>query len=170
MQASPRVAQELHLRVERKESSTASPRTSHNSSGSPRRNGLIDPQEVLVAFQRGVSMGMSHAAQAQIMPPPIYTNYPFYPAFDAPIPQTGVPASGSGDPSLTSSHAFGNSYMASVPGQVSYTNPPANYGHYTQPHPHYVVPNPVVSQYQWPPANTTEDNIASKIHGPQEDR
>lgn len=161
MQASPRVAQELRLRVERKDSSTAGSRTPHQQNGSPRRGGIIDPQEVLVAFQRGVSMGMTQAAQAQLMPPPLYPQYPCYSAFDPSLTQSNLSAAAGSDASLPNSQAFGNGYIGPMPGEISYANPPAHYGHYAppQPHHHYVVPNPVVSHYQWPPATTADENV-----------
>ncbi|KAL9127080.1 MAG: hypothetical protein Q9217_003982 [Psora testacea] len=169
VQASPRIYQGLSLRVELKESPNAASRTLGSFCGSPRRMGLLDSGDVLVAFQRGVSMGMNQAAQAQMMPPPTYTQYPYYPAYDASITQQSVPVTTSSNEIATSPQAYGNGYMAAPLGQFQYPATAAPYGHYQQPQQQYVIENPFIPQYQWPPASASSAKISTDTTTPGEE-
>ena len=150
----------LHFRVEHKEQPNAS-RAFHGFSGSPRQNTLHNSQDLLVAFQRGVSMGMSQAAQAQMIAHPIYPQYQFYPAFDPTVTAPNTPAAASGDAPASGPQGLTNGFMGAIAAQYSGSPSTANYGIYAEQQ-QYMAPNPVVSNYQWPLATgQAEENTAS---------
>ncbi|KAL9100380.1 MAG: hypothetical protein Q9163_004238 [Psora crenata] len=158
VQASPRVYEGFSLRVEHKESSGAPSRPLLGLGGSPRHMEVPSPQEVLAAFQRGVSIGMNQATHAQIMPPPVYPPYPYYPPYDPSVTAQNVPATTSGNDAPTGPQAYGSGYMAAPPGHMQYPATPAPYGHYSQSAQPYTVPNSLIPLYQWPPVSASTDN------------
>ena len=158
VQASPRTYQGLNLRVEHKEPSNAASRMVHGFSGSPRRNGLFENHEVLAAFQRGVSMGMSQAAHAQLIPPPIYPSYHYYPSYDTAVQQNSLPASSNNESPSATPQVYTTGYLGPVPGQFSYSPTQAQLAQYQQHQQQLLMSNPVISQYQWPPTAAHEDN------------
>lgn len=152
VQAGPRVYQDLHLRVEHKDPSTLASRSGHSYNGSPLRKGLLESQEVVAAFQRGVSVGMSQAAQAQLIPPPFYPQYQYYPTYDAGLqPTHGLPSLNTDSPT-TSAPGFSGSYVS------AYSSGAPQYGNYGQGQ-QYLSTNASNSPYQWPSTNYDEYGV-----------
>ena len=161
VQASPRAYHGLGLRVEHKEQSNFGSRGLHNFAGSPHRIGALDSQEVLAAFQRGVSMGMNQA-QVQMIPPPVYSQYPYYAGYDSNSMQHATPAATSGVDVAASPQAYGNGYVAPTLNQFQYPANPPTYVQYQQAQQPYIVPNPTIPHYQWPLANAGSDNTSNE--------
>lgn len=159
VQASPRVCGTGRLRVERKESTE--PLTLRGRfHGSPRNPYYADPHEMAMLFQRGVSIGMTQAAQAHTIPPPVYAPYAYYQQYDPshygqlPAPVAPVNNNNTIPPGSLQSH--GNGYLAQAMGQFQYSQAPAPLYQYTQPQ--------TRPTYQWPPnANVDSDNASPTL-------
>ncbi|KAG8534246.1 uncharacterized protein KY384_001090 [Bacidia gigantensis] len=158
VQAGSLAYQGLQLRVEHKEPYNSPLRSSPSFSGSPRRPGLLDSQDMIIAFQRGVSMGMSQATQAQLMPPPFYPQYQYCAPYSNSSSHSTMPPS-TNDAATAGTQVFTAGYMGPVSGQYSYTGAPAPYEQYQQHHQHqqYYAPNVPISQLQYPSAAGYED-------------
>ena len=166
MQAGPRVFQGLHLRIEHKESTQAGSRAGHGFGGSPRRNEVVESQEFLAAFQRGVSVGMSQAAQT-LLPAPYYGQYPYYPAYEAGATLPNMTSSTSQkESSPVNNSSYGNAYMNHIAAQYSYAPTTANVGHFdsTQSYPSSCM-GP--AHYQWPVSGIPYDE-SMHVTGSQE--
>ena len=142
VQAGPRVYEGLHIRVEHKDMGG---RPAASFGGSPRRNG-VDSPEFLAAFQRGVSIGMSHATQAQLFPATYYTQYPYYTSF----------GEGSAQPTMSGSdqktvnvggQSYGDGFANVVPSQYSVPPAPSRFNQFDIPQP--FIPS-LPAPYQWP--------------------
>ena len=168
VQASPKNFQ--GLRVEHKEPSSSVSRVSHGFSGSPRRNGLAESQEVLMAFQRGLSMGMSQAAQSHMVAPPVHPYYPYYAQYDHSLQQPSVSGPINNESAAaTGSQLYGSGYMGPIPGHFPYTPTTAPMTQYPQQHQQFVLPHPVISQYQWPPVHVHDESTLVNTNGQRED-
>lgn len=158
VQAGPRVYQDLHLRVEHKDISNLASRGSNGFSGSPLRKGLLDSQDILVAFQRGVSVGMSQASQAQLIPQSFYPQYQYYPTYDTGLPHShGLTASGT-DSAATSGTGYSNSYVATLPASSTLALAPPQFGNCSQGQ-HYLTSTGASAPYQWPAPNFDEYGV-----------
>lgn len=104
---------------------------------------------------------MSQALQAQVIVPPMYPQYQYYPSFNPHLVTPNTPAATGGDISTTSPQVLPNGFMDAIAAQFSGSPSSVNYGHFTEQHP-YVAPNPVVSNYQWPvPTSQAEESSVS---------
>ena len=141
----------------------------HGFSGSPRRNRLFENHELLVAFQRGVFMGMSQAAHTHMIPPPVYPPYPYCASYDASVQQTSIPASSNNESTPAAPHVYSTGYLGPIPGQFSYSPTQAQLTQYQQHQQQFIVPSPVISQYQWPPTTAHDDNALRNANGQREE-
>ena len=163
VESSPNIYEGLNLRVEHKESTSSASRNLRGSTGSPRR------QDVMIAFQRGISMGMTQTAQAQMMRPPGFPQDPYYSACDPPAAQHSIPATTSSNDSPTSPrHSSQLQYPSTTnasyeqcqhSSQIQYpctTN--ASYEVYQQLQQQCVFHNSLLPQYQWPLTSTSSES------------
>ncbi len=156
VQASPRIYGNARLRVERKESTDPSARlnTFMTSGGSPSSPYMGDSHDQMaMLYQRGLYAGLTQAAQAQAMPPPMWAGFPYYQPYD---PSgyghlAGVPAVTSDNNTAAALQSHPNGYASQAMGQVQYPQPTAQYVQYPQ--------QPPRASYQWPPAASASDNI-----------
>lgn len=163
VQASPRVYGNMRLRVERKESTDPSIRPSGfaPTNGSPRGPYLADPHDQMaMLYQRGVYAGMTQAAQAQAMPPPVWAPFPYYQSYDpAQFATFNIPTPPASD-TAAGTHSHGNDYTHQAMGNFQFTQP-AEYVQYPQQQAH--------TTYQWPPAtSSTDDIVKSPVTVPQD--
>ena len=156
VQASPRIYCNARLRVERKESTDPSVRlnTFIAPSGSPRSPYLGDSHEQMaMLYQRGLYAGLTQAAQAQAMPPPLWAGYPYYQPYDP--SQYGhfgaVPAMPSDNNATADLQTQSNGFATQTISQVHYPQQQTQYVQYPQ--------QPSRSSYQWPPADSTSENV-----------
>ena len=111
---------------------------------------------------------MSQALQAQVIVPPMYPQYQYYPSFDSNLVTPNTPAATSGGTSATSPQVLSNGFMDAVAAQFSGSPSLVNWGHFTEQQP-YVAPKPVVSTYQWPVASSQaeESNVSNASNATQ---
>ena len=166
VQASPRIYGNARLRVERKESTDPSARLNNfnGPGGSPRSPYLGDPHDQMaMLYQRGLYAGLAQAAQAQAMPPPVWSGFPYCQPYDPSQygQYGGIPGVPNSDNAATGLQPHPDTYASQAMGQMQYSQPPPQYVHYPQ--------QPPRASYQWPPAGSGGENIhASPIMGVQE--
>lgn len=154
VQASPRMYGVDRLRVERKEiSGTFAPRDRLLAAGgSPGSPYFADSHEQMAnLLQRVYNFGITHGAQTQAMPPPVYAPYPYYQPYD--ISQYGQYAASAApiDSNTTAGvQNHGNAYSAQAMGHFQYPQAPTPCVQYPQ----QSVPRP----YQWPPTSASADH------------
>lgn len=119
-------------------------------------------------------MGISQAAQAQIAPPPVYAQYPYYQPYDASLGQYAPPSTAVLPETSLSFQAYGNSYMAQPLSQLHIPLALGPYAHFqTTPPQTAQNPNQLPAQhpsqalrpYHWPLVEGTMD-VASGSPAP----
>ena len=145
--------QGYRLRVERKESTDPFARRINfiSSGGSPQTPYFSDSHDAMaLLFQRGVSIGMTQAAQTQVMAPPVYAPYPYYQSYDpSQYAQFVAPAGPVDNTTAASLQSHGNGYITQPMSQFQYPQTTAPYVQYAQHAPR---------TYQWPPVNASNEN------------
>lgn len=149
--------QGFRLRVEHKE--PPSPNARQGFNGSPRRTVAPDTQDAMFAmyFERGVSVGLSQS-QAQVLPPPVYAQYPFYQPYETSNGQyTSAAATGNND-NTPSFQGYGAGFVPQPVGHFAYPLPTPPFLPYDEAAQQYPVQQVAHDPYQWP---TVDDHSAS---------
>ena len=156
IQASPRIYGNARLRVERKESTDPSSRLNAimASGGSPHSAVLGEPHDQMaMLYQRGLYAGLSQAAQAQAMSPPMWAGFPYYQSYDPSQygPFAGLSAIPSDNSAATGLQSHANNYPPQGLDQGQYSQSAAQFVQYPQQH--------IRPSYQWPPASSPGKDI-----------
>lgn len=109
-------------------------------------------------YQRGLYAGLTQAAQAQAMPPPVWAPFSFYQPYEPAQcgAFTGVPTMPTDNNAAAGLPAHSNAYTTQAMNQFHYAQAPGHYLQYPQ--------QPTRATYQWPPAGFAGDDAHTSPH------